>query len=128
LFTLKLDLWTAFGYTGFWVYGLFGRRAFGYRGFWVYWLFGTQAGFGRACGVPLILKKYSIACPISIITIIGDGFCDDLPNNAACQFDGGDCCLLEVNIYFCTVCYCHTTGVAHTLAPGGKYPIGFIYL
>jgi hypothetical protein len=43
LFTLKLDLWTAFGYTGFWVYGLFGRGAFGYTGFWVYGLFGTQA-------------------------------------------------------------------------------------
>jgi hypothetical protein len=33
LFTLKLDLWTAFGYTGFWVYGLFGRGGFGYTGF-----------------------------------------------------------------------------------------------
>jgi hypothetical protein len=45
LFTLKLDLdlWTAFGYTGFSVYRLFGRGAFGYRGFWVYGLFGTQA-------------------------------------------------------------------------------------
>jgi hypothetical protein len=36
LFTLKLDLWTAFGYTGFSVYRLFGRGAFGYTGFWVY--------------------------------------------------------------------------------------------
>jgi hypothetical protein len=42
-FTLKLDLWTAFGYTGFSVYGLFGRGAFRYRGFSVYGLFGTQA-------------------------------------------------------------------------------------
>jgi hypothetical protein len=42
-FTLKLDLCTAFGYTGFSVYGLFGIGAFGYRGFWVYGLFGTQA-------------------------------------------------------------------------------------
>jgi hypothetical protein len=33
LFTQKLDLWTAFGYTGFWVYGLFGSGAFGYTGF-----------------------------------------------------------------------------------------------
>jgi hypothetical protein len=33
LFTLKLDLWRAFGYTGFSVYGLFGRGAFGYTGF-----------------------------------------------------------------------------------------------
>jgi hypothetical protein len=41
--TLKIDLWTAFGYTGFSVYGLFGIWAFGYTGFWVYGLFGTQA-------------------------------------------------------------------------------------
>jgi hypothetical protein len=33
LFTLKLDLWRAFGYTGFSVYGLFGIWAFGYTGF-----------------------------------------------------------------------------------------------
>jgi hypothetical protein len=32
-FTLKLDLWTAFGYMGFSVYGLFGIGAFGYTGF-----------------------------------------------------------------------------------------------
>jgi hypothetical protein len=44
LFTLKLDLWTAFGYTGFSVYGLFGRGAFGYTGFWVYGLFGSHPG------------------------------------------------------------------------------------
>jgi hypothetical protein len=37
------DLWRAFGYTGFSVYGHFGRGAFGYRGFWVHGLFGTQA-------------------------------------------------------------------------------------
>jgi hypothetical protein len=43
LFTQKLDLWTAFGYTGFSVYGLFGSGAFGYTGFCVYGLFGTQA-------------------------------------------------------------------------------------
>jgi hypothetical protein len=30
LFTLKLDLWTAFGYTGFSVEGLLGIRAFRY--------------------------------------------------------------------------------------------------
>jgi hypothetical protein len=41
LFTQKLDLWTAFGYTGFSVYGLFGSGAFGYTGFWVYGLFGS---------------------------------------------------------------------------------------
>jgi hypothetical protein len=42
LFTLKLDLLTAFAYTGFSVYGLFGRGAFRYTGFWVYGLFGSH--------------------------------------------------------------------------------------
>ena len=23
---------------------------------------------------------------------IGDDYCDDVNNNAACQYDGGDCC------------------------------------
>jgi hypothetical protein len=43
---LLTDLWTAFGYTGFWVYGLFGSGAFGYRGFWVYGLFGSHPTLG----------------------------------------------------------------------------------
>jgi hypothetical protein len=42
LFALKLDLWRAFGYMGFWVYGLFGSGAFGYMGFSVYGLFGSH--------------------------------------------------------------------------------------
>jgi hypothetical protein len=42
LFTQKHDLWTAFGYMGFSVYGLFGSGAFGYMGFWVYGLFGSH--------------------------------------------------------------------------------------
>jgi hypothetical protein len=44
LFTQKLDLWTAFGYMGFSVYGLFGSGAFGYGGFSVYGLFGSPPG------------------------------------------------------------------------------------
>jgi hypothetical protein len=47
LFTQKLDLWTAFGYMGFWVYGLFGSGAFGYTGFWVYGLFGSHPKLGQ---------------------------------------------------------------------------------
>jgi hypothetical protein len=45
LLTQKLDLWTAFGYTGFSVYGLFGSGAFGSMGFWVYGLFGSHPSF-----------------------------------------------------------------------------------
>ena len=33
------------------------------------------------------------AAPSNCITHwIGDNYCDDQNNNAACQFDGGDCC------------------------------------
>ena len=36
----------------------------------------------------------------------GDGFCDDENNNAACDFDGGDCCGDNVNMAVCTKCQC----------------------
>ena len=36
----------------------------------------------------------------------GDGWCDDVNNNEACFFDGGDCCGGIININFCTVCQC----------------------
>lgn len=37
---------------------------------------------------------------------VGDGFCDDVTNNEACDFDGGDCCLSEINTSYCTICKC----------------------
>ena len=36
----------------------------------------------------------------------GDEFCDDLNNNAECNFDGGDCCGTDVNKLFCNECQC----------------------
>ena len=41
---------------------------------------------------------------------IGDGFCDDVTNNANCHFDGGDCCGLNVNTDWCTECQCLNDG------------------
>ena len=51
---------------------------------------------------------------------IGDGFCDDVNNNAMCTlqgvigpgtglglWDGGDCCGSEVKLNFCTICICN---------------------
>ncbi len=38
---------------------------------------------------------------------IGDGGCDDVNNVEGCFFDGGDCCLDDVNTEFCTDCECH---------------------
>ena len=37
-----------------------------------------------------------------------DGFCDDLNNNEACDYDGGDCCGSNVNKTHCTICACYT--------------------
>ena len=33
---------------------------------------------------------------------ISDDFCDDINNNADCQYDGGDCCGSNVDLTFCT--------------------------
>merc|ERR1712172_210306 len=39
---------------------------------------------------------------------IGDNYCDDENNNAACQFDGGDCCDNSTPNwdYYCSACQC----------------------
>merc|ERR1712117_367100 len=37
---------------------------------------------------------------------VGDGYCDDVNNKAACKFDGGDCCGANIKKDFCTVCAC----------------------
>jgi len=36
----------------------------------------------------------------------GDGFCDDANNNCACDWDGGDCCLVKVLTTYCDDCLC----------------------
>jgi hypothetical protein len=60
-----------------------------------------------------------LACPASYTEWIGDGSCDDATNNEACQFDGGDCCLDDIVLTYCTICLCDKTGIQATLAPGG---------
>ena len=37
---------------------------------------------------------------------IGDGFCDDVNNNEACDYDDGDCCGLSMKKNFCVKCIC----------------------
>ena len=37
---------------------------------------------------------------------INDGLCDDVNNNEACSYDGGDCCGVNVNRHFCVDCEC----------------------
>ena len=37
---------------------------------------------------------------------VGDGYCDDVTNNMACNYDSGDCCLDPVNTQYCSECQC----------------------
>ena len=37
---------------------------------------------------------------------VKDGFCDDINNNAACSYDGGDCCGTLADMRFCFQCKC----------------------
>ena len=37
---------------------------------------------------------------------VGDGFCDDINNNEACDYDDGDCCGLAKKKNFCIKCIC----------------------
>ena len=36
----------------------------------------------------------------------GDGYCDDVNNNAECNYDGGDCCGDNVILTYCSICQC----------------------
>ena len=37
---------------------------------------------------------------------VGDGFCDDANNFEECNYDGGDCCGINVQKNFCVNCTC----------------------
>ena len=56
--------------------------------------------------------------------MIGNGYCNDETNNADCNYDGGDCCKLKVNLDHCTECICHhqetcAAGVNHEWVNNG---------
>ena len=41
---------------------------------------------------------------------MGDNYCDDEANNEACEYDKGDCCLLDMESKeYCTECLCKET-------------------
>ena len=37
---------------------------------------------------------------------IANGYCEDMNNNLACNYDGGDCCGSNVNTQYCISCQC----------------------
>merc|ERR1711899_88817 len=60
---------------------------------------------------------------------IGDDYCDDELNNAACEFDKGDCCNNSKPNWdhYCTVCQCLQTGSTTAPCTGNKNWIGDNY-
>ena len=40
------------------------------------------------------------------INWVGDNYCDDINNNAECNYDGGDCCGDGVDTRYCNECIC----------------------
>ena len=47
----------------------------------------------------------------------GDGYCDDINNFVACEFDGGDCCG-RVNKKYCIICECLESNNGRPGPPG----------
>ena len=47
----------------------------------------------------------------------GDNFCDDMNNNAECNYDGGDCCGASVDTTYCNDCQCLDPNFVTTLPP-----------
>ena len=43
----------------------------------------------------------------AIVALVGNGFCNDETNNEDCNYDGGDCCVVNANTDSCSECVCH---------------------
>ena len=41
------------------------------------------------------------------VALVGNGFCNDETNTPDCNYDGGDCCVENVNANSCSDCSCH---------------------
>ena len=39
--------------------------------------------------------------------MVGNGFCNGETNNPDCNYDGGDCCVVNANTNACSECICH---------------------
>ena len=44
------------------------------------------------------------------IALVGNGFCNDETNNEYCNYDGGECCVMNANTNACIECGCHLIG------------------
>ncbi len=56
--------------------------------------------------------------------MIQDGYCHDACNDFMHDYDGGDCCLSEIDDTFCINCQCHLTLIKHTSVQCNDFQIG----
>ena len=47
------------------------------------------------------------------ISLVENGFCNDLTNNKKCNFDGGDCCV-NIKTDYCSECTCYLEEMCET--------------
>ena len=52
---------------------------------------------------------------------IGDGVCNDETNIVECDYDGGDCCLMNFNTDYCSDCNCLASGIITSPGFPGSY-------
>ncbi len=57
------------------------------------------------------ISSYSVS---DVCSFLANGFCNEENNNLACNYDGGDCCLVGHSCGFCSGagCLCHETGLS----------------
>ena len=53
--------------------------------------------------------------------MIGNDICNDDTNIGECEYDGGDCCLMNVNTDSCSECNCLVSGVITSPGFPGNY-------
>ena len=41
------------------------------------------------------------------VALVNNGFCNDETNNEDCNYDGGDCCVVDANTDSCSECACY---------------------
>mgnify|MGYP001265891793 FL=1 len=55
--------------------------------------------------------------------MVGNDYCNDETNTANCNYDGGDCCVVNANTSACSECVCHLVETCaagyHTLVGNG---------
>ena len=91
----------------------------------------AECGYdGGDCCLPNVNKDHCSTCtcfhqetcaalPGFLPSIVGDKVCNDETNNVECNYDGGDCCLFNLNTYYCSECICYDQGTC----AAGLYPL-----